>query len=74
LISLFVGIVEGVVDLIQTPLQHPSGYSHLGIEPHTGVILHGPPGCGKTLLANAIGGELREVAKFISVSAPELGL
>lgn len=35
-----------------------------------GILLHGPPGCGKTLLANAIAGEL-DVA-FLKISAPEI--
>jgi transitional endoplasmic reticulum ATPase len=42
----------------------------MGIQPHRGVLLYGPPGCGKTLIAKAIAGEIG--ANFISVSANEL--
>ncbi|KAF8512477.1 P-loop containing nucleoside triphosphate hydrolase protein [Gautieria morchelliformis] len=62
--------VEKMLELVAMPLSHPEVYLHTGIQPPRGVLLHGPPGCGKTLLANAIAGELG--FPFISVSAPSI--
>ncbi|KAF8589893.1 AAA-domain-containing protein [Ramaria rubella] len=62
--------VEKMLELVAMPLSHPEVYLHTGIQPPRGVLLHGPPGCGKTLLANAIAGELG--LPFISVSAPSI--
>ena len=45
-------------------------YAWLGVEPPRGVLLHGPPGCGKTALANAIANECG--VPFLRVSAPEI--
>ncbi|KAG9317681.1 P-loop containing nucleoside triphosphate hydrolase protein [Chiua virens] len=62
--------VEKVLELVAMPLCHPEIYLHTGVQPPRGVLLHGPPGCGKTLLANAIAGELG--VPFISISAPSI--
>ncbi|XP_057376797.1 nuclear valosin-containing protein-like isoform X1 [Daphnia carinata] len=51
-------------------MKHPEVYQHLGMSPPRGFLLHGPPGCGKTLLAHAIAGELE--IPFFKVAAPEL--
>lgn len=45
-------------------------YGWLGVEPPRGVLLHGPPGCGKAALANAIANECG--VPFLRVSAPEV--
>ncbi|KAI8896831.1 P-loop containing nucleoside triphosphate hydrolase protein [Globomyces pollinis-pini] len=61
-------ISQELLQLIGMPLQHPEIFQHLGIDPPRGILLHGPPGCGKTLLANAIAGEAG--VPFISIAAP----
>ncbi|KAJ2654239.1 Ribosome biogenesis ATPase rix7 [Coemansia sp. RSA 1200] len=62
--------IEDVLELIVMPLKHPEIYLHTGVQPPRGVLLHGPPGCGKTLLANAIAGEVG--VPFIQISAPSI--
>ncbi|KAJ3610691.1 hypothetical protein NHX12_022783, partial [Muraenolepis orangiensis] len=51
-------------------MRHPEVYQQLGVVPPRGFLLHGPPGCGKTLLAQAIAGEME--LPMLKVSAPEL--
>ncbi|MFX1245579.1 MAG: AAA family ATPase, partial [Promethearchaeota archaeon] len=55
---------------VQWPLQNPDAFNRLGVEPPRGVLLYGPPGCGKTLLARAVATESE--ANFISIKGPEL--
>ncbi|RKP13042.1 AAA-domain-containing protein, partial [Piptocephalis cylindrospora] len=64
------GCIEEVLELIAMPISHPEIYHHTGVSPPRGILLHGPPGCGKTLLANAIAGELG--VPFIQISAPSV--
>lgn len=63
-------VLADVRDLVERPLMHPELYAHLGVSPPRGVLLHGPPGCGKTLLAHAIAGELG--VAFWELNAPEV--
>lgn len=64
------GVLQDIRELIEYPLTHPEIYNHIGIDPPRGILLHGPPGCGKTLLARAVGGEIG--VPLISISAPEI--
>jgi transitional endoplasmic reticulum ATPase len=57
-------------EMIELPLRYPEVFSRLGIDAPKGVLLHGPPGCGKTLIARAIAHETE--ANFFSVNGPEV--
>jgi ribosome biogenesis ATPase len=69
-----VGALENVRDALQMaivePIKNPQRFEKVGISAPTGVLLWGPPGCGKTLLAKAVAAESK--ANFISVKGPEL--
>ncbi|WFC93399.1 Ribosome biogenesis ATPase rix7 [Malassezia brasiliensis] len=62
--------IEKALELIAMPLCHPEIYLHTGVTPPRGVLFHGPPGCGKTMMAGALAGELG--VPFLSVSAPSI--
>jgi ribosome biogenesis ATPase len=64
------GVREELETAIVDPIRDPDLYARVGISAPTGVLLWGPPGCGKTLLAKAVANESR--ANFISVKGPEL--
>ena len=62
--------VNRIREMIELPLRYPEVFEKLGIDEPKGVLLHGPPGCGKTLIARSIANETE--ANFYSVSGPEV--
>jgi transitional endoplasmic reticulum ATPase len=62
--------IQLVREMVELPLKHPELFKRLGIDPPKGVLLRGPPGCGKTLLAKAVANESQ--AHFISINGPEI--
>ena len=64
------GQIEKLREIIELPLRHPEVFQRLGIEPHNGIMLYGPPGCGKTLIAKALASESE--ANFFSINGPEI--
>lgn len=63
-------VITELREVVGMPILHPEIYLSTGIQPPRGVLLHGPPGCGKTTIANALAGELQ--VPFISISAPSV--
>jgi transitional endoplasmic reticulum ATPase len=62
--------LEQVREMIELPMRHPELFQQLGIEPPKGVLLHGAPGTGKTLIAKAVASEID--ASFKNISGPEI--
>jgi len=63
-------VIEELNELVAMPMLYPETYLKTGIQPPRGVLLHGPPGCGKTMIANAFAAEIG--VSFIPLSAPSL--
>jgi len=57
-------------EIVELPLRHPEVFTRFGIEPHSGILLYGPPGCGKTLIAKVLASESE--ANFYSINGPEI--
>lgn len=57
-------------EIVELPLRHPEIFIRLGIEPHSGILLYGPPGCGKTLIAKVLASESE--ANMYSINGPEI--
>ena len=62
--------VKAMREIVELPLKHPELFVRLGIEPHSGILLYGPPGCGKTLLAKVIASESE--ANMYPINGPEI--
>ncbi len=63
-------VKQELQEAVEWPLKKPEVFTRVGIRPPKGILLFGPPGCGKTMLARAVATESE--ANFISIKGPEL--
>lgn len=69
-ISGHADLTQRLKEMVEFPLTRPDLYEELGISKSHGVLMYGPPGCGKTMIARALAAEME--TSFIAVSAPEI--